>query len=332
MRVKTVRNVFVDSEVNTIGNGEKTKINFPPDAFSITAKERMRLTLTTFEMRRNFYNINQTNNTFYIFSPLNSTYRECVIAPGNYNDYATLALAIQSALVGVYIGSTCTFNQINRKFTLTLGPAVTAYDPASYIVCFQCKGTNTQATNVSDAGYFSDVHEILGGIPTRDGWLVDRPENAFGPNSTGGVTPNISPYLGSLSTLEAVYVRTTIHSSNYQTYGFEKQQPNQSGGLTPTQIFARIPVTSGDLIVYEDTNDLFSMYLNQTQLSQCEFSITDDKGRFLPEINTGQAEIGMLSFKMSLRWEVLEDDYPSDERKLRLENVAQRYENRQVMN
>ena len=69
------------------------------------------------------------------------------------------------------------------------------------------------------------------------------------------------------------------------------------------------------------------MLLNQTQLSQVYFTITDDKGRLIQEVADGQAEAGNLSFKMSFRWEVLVDDLPPDEKRLQIGNVAKQYEN-----
>ena len=81
MKVKFARNVFVDSEINSIGNGQISKINFPPSAFSIAPGEMMRMILTSFEMRRNWYNVNPSNNTFYLYDPAGAgTYSPIVIA------------------------------------------------------------------------------------------------------------------------------------------------------------------------------------------------------------------------------------------------------------
>ena len=96
-----------------------------------------------------------------------------------------------------------------------------------------------------------------------------------------------------------------MHSGNYQTFGFEKDLPNQQG-LTPTQIFARIPLTRAyfdaqfEFVSFEDPNNLFSMLLNQTQLSQVYFTITDDKGRLIQEVADGQAEAGNFQGRRDL--------------------------------
>ena len=328
MKVKFARNVFIDSEINSIGNGQISKINFPPSAFSIAPRESMRLTLSSFEMRRNWYNINPSNNTFYLYNPAGvGTYSPIVIAQGTYSTFALLNTAIQTAVVAVVAGSTSAYDPILRKYTITLGAGAPA---GSFLVCFQVKlNDGFQPTGVSNGGFFNDSQELLGAIPTRDGWN-GVPVNAF--RNTTGVAPHISPFVAALNTLEAIYIRTNLHSGNYQTFGFEKDLPNQQG-LTPTQIFARIPLSRAyfdpefEFVSFEDPNSLFSMYLNQTQLSQVYFTITDDKGRLIQEVADGQAEAGNLSFKMSFRWEVLVDDLPPDSRKLNLDNVSKKYEN-----
>lgn len=327
MKVKFARNVFVDSEINSIGNGQISKINFPPSAFSIAPREQMRLTLSSFEMRRNWYNINPSNNTFYLYDPAGTgTYSPIVIQQGNYDDFNTLAGAIATAISVVVPLSTCVYQPIPRKYLITLGATAPV---GSYLVCFQVKlDSALQPPTVSANGYFNDSQELLGAKPTRDGWN-GVPVNAFG--TATGTIPMLSPYVVALNTLEAIYIRTNLHSGNYQTFGFEKDLPNQQG-LTPTQIFARIPLSRAyfdaefEFVSFEDPNSLFSMYLSQTQLSQVYFTITDDKGRLIQEVADGQAENGNLSFKMSFRWEVLLDDIPPDARKLNIDNVSKKYE------
>ncbi len=327
MRVKYTRNVFIDSEINAIGNGQTTKVNFPSSVFSVSSREQMRLVLTSFEMRRNWYSVNPSNNTFYVFNPAGSgSYTPITIEPGTYSSFAALATAIQTAIVGAgFAGTTVAYNDTTRKFTINLAGA----QVNSYFVFFQVKtDSSSQPPTVSASGYFNDSVELLGGIPTRDGFGT-TPVNGFG--TTVGNTAHVSPFVGALNTLEAIYIRTNLHSGNYQTFGFEKDLPNQQG-LTPTQIFGRIPLTRAyfdpqfEFISFEDPNSLFSMYLSQTQLSQVVFTITDDKGRLIQEVAEGQADSGNLSFKMSFRWEALVDDLPPSERTLNMRDVSKKYE------
>ena len=94
MRGTQSRLIFIDSSVNT--HGDRSHISLPPHPFTAIGNERMSLTLLSFSIRRNWMNINATNNTFYIYTA--STFYECVIPPGVYNTFASLETAIQSVL------------------------------------------------------------------------------------------------------------------------------------------------------------------------------------------------------------------------------------------
>jgi hypothetical protein len=343
MIVKYARNVFIDSEINQVGNGEITKINFPPSVFSVQPSEQMKMILTSAEIRRNWYNINQHNNIIFWYDPTGpGSYTPIVIEPGNYTEFGapatadTLVPALTTAINSVtpLVGTTVTYDKVKRKIVLDLTGAAGPLVAGSRFVSFQVKKTPNAPTGVNENAYFNDAHEIWGGYPTRDGWdPTVGPVDLFSGSTAGGAvaTAQQSPFVAQLNTLEAVYIRTNLHSGNYQTYGFEKDLPNQKG-LTPTQIFARIPLNQqyhtnlDPFVSFEDPNGLFSMYLSQTQLSQVFFSITDDKGRLLPEVNEDQAVVGSISFKLSFRWEVLHDELPPNDQRLKLDNLAKSYQ------
>ena len=331
MRTTYFRNVYIDSEINSIGNGQVSRIQFPSTAFSIRPGQMMKMVLTSFEMRRNWYSINATNNKFYLYSPsaaVGSQYQEITIVPGSYRAFGgasphpatdqSLAKAIETALTVALGGANaCSWDTVSRKFELSLNPAVAA---DSYLVCFQVKQKpdNPEEANIQESGYFNDSAEILGAKPTRDNWTT--PVNAFG--TTVGAGPHLTPYVGALNTIETIFLRSSLQTNNYQSYGFERNLPNQSG-LTPTTIFARIPLSRAyyndefEIIQFEDTNDLFSILLQQTQLSDMLFEITDHAGRRLQEVSVGQANDGNLAFKLSFRWEVVEQETPQGEYQIR---------------
>tara|TARA_R110000822_G_scaffold58459_3_gene146318 strand:- start:634 stop:1644 length:1011 start_codon:yes stop_codon:yes gene_type:complete len=320
--------VYIDSEINSIGNGQVSRIQFPSTAFSIRPGQMMKMVLTSFEMRRNWYSINATNNKFYFYDPaaaVGSQYTEVAIVPGSYRSFGTaspspagsLALAIETAIVAAGLGAaTVGWDEVSRKFQIVM---VAATPATGYFVCFQVKQSpdNPDPANISESGYFNDSAEILGGRPTRDNWTV--PINAMAGVGPGNHT---SPYVGALNTIETIFLRSSLQTNNYQSYGFERNLPNQSG-LTPTTIFARIPLSRAyyndefEIIQFEDTNDLFSILLQQTQLSDMLFEITDHAGRRLQEVSVGQANDGNLAFKLSFRWEVVEQETPQGEYQIR---------------
>lgn len=306
MKVKYSRNIWIDSELNGIGGrgGEVAQIHFPPQSFTANKGEVMRLILTSFEMRRNFYNINANNNKFYLYDPAGPTFTEIAIEQGNYTDFTTLATAIQTATAAVVGGSTCTHDALKRKFTITLGGGAPA---GSFLVCFQVRQGQPPA-GVSGSGFYNDSNEILGARPTRD---VTQLVNAFG--ATTGAVAHVSPYPTNLSSIEAVYLRSGLQTNNFQTNGFEQATQDQNG-LTSSTIFARVPLTKAfydpdhEIINFEDPDELFTIILSQSQLTQITLYITDGKGRLIPQLNDTQAVDGNLSFTASLRWELLDEE------------------------
>lgn len=332
MRTTYFRNVFLDSEIGTIGNGQVSRVHFPSSAFSITSNQMMKLVLTSFETRRNWYSITKFNNTFFLYDPAGPTYTKIQIAEGSYRTFSgdpvatpppvgSLGNAIQTAVQNALGGATTVeWGEVDRKWkiTNTLIPA------GAYFVCFQVKSSppNPDPTNITKNDYFNDCAEILGAIPTRDGWTT--PVNAFG--TTTGPTPVVhtTPYVGALNSIETIFIRTNLQTNNYQSPSFEPNLPNTNSSIIPTNIFARIPLTRAtyddvfEIIQYEDHNDNFTILLQQTQLSDMVFTLTDHAGRNLSEVNSGQSENGNLSFKMSFRWEIIEQEIPQGERRIPL--------------
>ena len=295
--IKNSRLVFIDSEINTIGNKARAKVIIPSHSFCVSGTDRMRLTLQSFEMRRNWYSVNQTNNIFYFYHSTNDVYTEVTIPAGSYDTFDKLAAAIQVGVRVVYSTATCTFNDETRKFALDLQGA----DAAVYVVCFQVK-QGTRPAGVSVTGFFQDSYELLGGVPSR----TETPVNAL--EFVQGI--RTSPFPAALNTLEAIYLRCNLMGGNFQTYGHERYLPDQNG-LTETQIFARIPLTRAcfdpifEFVTYEDANDLFQLNLQQKTIDSLELYVTDDKGRLLAEVDPQQADLGLLSFKCVLRWDHL---------------------------
>jgi len=362
--VKQTRNIFIDSETNTNIDYTTVSVNLIPQDFSCSQDEQMRMTLTTFEMRNNWYNININNNTFYIFTPTSAgsasgTYYQVTIAQGSYVDFVDtiynpgigspitqtgLATAIASALnttdsspssqytSGTYpsigTGHTVSYNVVTRQFSITLNISGTGNNGTltanSYPVFFCVPNgnnlTDPPPSNVYSFGYFSDCYEIAGSAvnktysssvaPTAMNNTGVYPYNVNSPNSTTSSTSTwTSPFVGQLNSNEALYLRTNLQSANYSTYGFA--QSIYQNAITPSNIFARIPLqnqiynVSDPFIVFEDKNDPFIIDIGNKQLDQLTLMLTDDKNRPIPLVANGQVTNGSLSFKLTIKWEVL---------------------------
>jgi len=334
--VKQVRNIFIDSETNTNIDETQVGVNLVPTDFWCASDENMRMTLTTFEMRNNWYNINQYNNVFYLWTPTSSgaftgTYYPVTIAAGTYYNFVDtiynpgaaspitatgLATAIQTALnaAGVGSGHTCTYGVNTRKFTIVLAIAGSGGLLTQYTipVSFQIPPTaGAPPTGVSYATFFVDTNEIMGGIATR----IAPNTTSIAPVSmfNGGVYSTtltfVSPFVAQLNSMEALYLRSNLQSANYGTYGFA--QSIYQNKVSPTTTFARIPLANQNydvlnpFVFFDDKNDLFTIEIGNKQLDQVTFFLTDDKNRYIPLVRTGQVTSGMMSFKCTIKWEVI---------------------------
>lgn len=326
MKVRDSKLMYIDSEINTVGNRGKAKIIVPNHPFTVYGSEQMRLTLISFEMRRSWYNINQSNNEFYLYSATGSVFFPVVIQPGLYTKFdggtvptgtKGLGHAIKEALdvtvadMTTALSATVTVTDVDydenfRSFSFTMGGAGLPTDLE--VVCFHCK-SGTIPTGVSATGFFNDSYEILGGIPTRD---VTQIVPAF---TNDGANTFESPLTASLNSLEAIYLRCNLQTSNFQTNGFSRDAPDRNT-MSETNILARIPLSRScfdpifEFVQFEDTNDLFQLHLRQKTLDALTLEVTDDKGRPLAEVDPRQADLGLMSFKCTLRWDALYNDQP----------------------
>ena len=320
--------MFIDSEVNTVGQRGRCRVLIPSHPFSVTGAQKMRLTLLSFEMRRQWFNVNQTNNEFYFVSA--NAYYPITIAPGLYSSfqggtYAAstagldpnprglgqalhVAVEVAVAALNTALSTSITVTSVlydgnARGFSITLGGTGIPADLQT--ACFQCK-TGVQPTGVSDAGFFADTHEILGAIPTRKASSV---QSAL--TKSGSTFSSVFP--ASLNSLEALYLRCNVQTSNFQTHGFERSMPDRNG-MSESNIFARIPLSAAcfedvfEVVTFEDSNDLFQVHLTQKTLDSLVLEVTDDKGRLLSEKDPRQADLGLMAFKCTLRWDALEEE------------------------
>lgn len=313
------KNVFLDSSINTVGNdGRQARWITPAPQFSVGNRQYFKAGLTTFSMKRNWYNLNQHNAIWYAYHPTAvapaPTWESIVLDFGDYSTFTDLATEIQNKLQALYgAGVTVTFNATSRKFTLDMSAAAGNWTADSFFVGFLVKeGANPDPSVITPNGFYGDAFEILGGFPTRDPSNV---QNLFG--SSVGLVQHVTPFVASLNSISEICIRTNLNGGNFQSYSYEKSLPDQSG-LTTTDILARVPLNrttyneTFEFIHFEDTNDLFSVIVPVKQINEIVLSVTDGKGRLLPQVQFPQAQVGQLSFRAVLKLTTLEDVKPSE--------------------
>ena len=301
--------LFLDSSVNT--HGDKTKVMVPPHSFAAQGNERMALTLQSFSMRRNWYNLNDTNRIFYLF--VSATYYEVVVDAGVYATFAALATALNDALtatvanVAEITATAVAYSALTRKFTISLTMATGHAATPVELRCFATKG-GTLPAGVSLRGAFNDAHEILGGRPIRS---VAAATNSMVGTLNGGVNTLVSYFPASLNTLDAVYLHlNTIETGNFMTTGHESHA-QESLRLIESSLFARIPFDDStfteahEVVSYEDRGgDAFQSFLTRKTLETLDIRVTDARGRSLATLDPTQADEGLMAFRMVLRWDL----------------------------
>ena len=310
--------LFVDSSVNTDGR-DHTKLTLPTHPFSCQGNERMAITLVSFTMRRNWLNINATNNTFYIFvagtTAGTGTYHEVVIPPGVYPNFALLKAAIQQVATEVVstIAEITTVSvlhdAVTRKFEFTF--TAVQSNTKVFIRCFALK-SGAAPDGVTLKGRFNDSFEILGAKPVRNVLdVLDAGLNSHTFSSLNPTQGNIHKFGGffpaTLNTLDAVYLRTNFETGNYMSTGFDAYVVDSLAAIE-SSIFARIPFDDStfteahEVISFEDSGgDMYQSFLQRKSLDSLDSRVTDSKGRSLSTLDPTQAELGLMAFKLCVR-------------------------------
>ena len=142
------RLVFLDSSVNT--HHDRTKVFLPTQPFHAQGEEKISLTLLQFAIRRNWYNINSTNNTFFI--NIDSTLHSVVIEPGVYSTFSSLVTGINSALttavaaIADITSIIVTYDTSKRFFTFTVQMEAGSFDKDVSFKCFSIKDGSITST------------------------------------------------------------------------------------------------------------------------------------------------------------------------------------------
>ena len=332
MSATNQRNIFIDTE-QYHGSDNKVQLLFPSQTLVVPQGFGMKLSLQQFTMKKTFYNINEYNNTFYIYTPnpTNPTtvlglYQELKIPEGDYYTFGatssvanSLCKGIQTAfIVGGITDVTVAYDEIDRKLTITspfLGTTI------KKILFLQVPPSRQVfiPNNVTPNGLFSDVAEIFGGKSIQQDL-----SGQFSPEESMSKSLNTytSFYPASLYSMENLRLVVNLGNSNLETPNMDA---NSSTSVCITsQTFATIPLQTGTfdglsliepaMIIYKDDGDeVFSIKLQQNHIDNCQFSIVDGKGRPIAEVDTNQYKNGQMSYQMVLRYEIIEEPYVANQ-------------------
>lgn len=325
--VKNSRLLFVDSDELQISNHAKARISLPNYPFQVCCDDTMRLTLLQFDIDKVWHDIHVANNRYYLYNPDavsdgSDPFYEFVIPVGSYDSKAALSDAIQSSLEdGPFLpdgttrvcGSAPTVAYDTDhddpvwKFDITFP---TGKFSSAFFCTFHVKdgaypdmSSSSSLPNnntIADSfAHYSDTHEILGIVPSK----TVLPVESMTRSVTGSVTTFRGPFAFRLKTIQAVYIRSSINSGNYQSTGHNQNMP-ESNQMTETQIFAKVHSSGSRHLYWEDNNDTYQLNMQQKHLESLELWLTDSKGRLLTNI-VGPNSTSALVFRCVIRWDHL---------------------------
>jgi hypothetical protein len=224
----------------------------------------------------------------------------------------------------------------NLDFANIVGSAEVLYNEATRLFSITVVKNQSQANNVEfnlitynvpgvtgvvpggPTSLFShnQAFEILGARPIRTIAEASSDLMAF-PSFTKAVenteaTTFASKFPSSLNILDAIYLHVNVETSNYASAGFHGNARDPSDlRVSESTIMARIPFERASfdrvhqIIEYEDQGgDLYQTFLNRKQLDTLDFRVTDAQGRSLANIDPTQADLGLMAFRMTLRWDL----------------------------
>jgi len=273
MSATNQKNIFIDTE-QYHGRDNKVQLLFPSQTLVVPQGFGMKLSLQQFTMKKSFYNINDYNNTFYVYDKPIQTYTEIKLSKGDYFAFGADSSLANGLCKNVFDALTdkgidviqVTYNSNTRKLDISS----TDLNDNYYLVFFQIPTSRqiTLPTNVTENGYFSDVAEIFGGISNQ--------QDPNGGHPTPGLkiegTHHISYYPASLYTMENLRILVNLGNTNLETPNMDA---NSSTSICLTsQTFATIPLQTGTfdganlvepaMILFQDDGDeLFSIKLQQ---------------------------------------------------------------------
>lgn len=326
VRGSTSRMMFLDSRMHS--HNDRTKVLLPSRPFAAAGEEKLSLTLMQFSMRRNWYNINETNGIGYVnrivTDPATGDVTEdrnyrFQIAPSAYTTFAQLEAGLNVAfnslcaqtpanggLSGVVTSIVATYNALTRKFNFEMTVVNGNYTDAFEFRLFSVK-EGLGPNGVEGAGLYNDSHEVLGGIPTR---RTNDLQDAFESGGHQQTRTFTSRYPCSLNTLDALYIRlSALETGCYCSTQFDKNIIDDDR-INETDIFARIPFDRSsfdevhEVIEYVTDSDQFQVFPLRKHINELEIRITDAKGRSLAEAAPYQATNGLMGFQMVLRFDL----------------------------
>jgi len=332
--------IYIDSDNGSNANQSDFTINFQNHGLDIREDEELQVSLTDFHAYKNWYNVNETNNTVWVTVGGSTT--SVSILPGNYSNYYDISIQFAIALTdatGPFTGFTYTTIEPElteggptgtgtRIMNIVLTKATHGLTAISF-ACRDFLAPSERTNGIKDA---NESYALLGGKRT---YASGSPVGAFTVAIAANTVTITGFYPMQRSTCENLYLRSTLCNDNYSSKSFEASKTNHQIDMVGSNIIGLIPVDH-EFASYKETSGM-SYFVNtfRQNLQSIRFSVTDHRGRTIPQVAADQAYLGNFNFMLVLRAQVIRYDYksiqvsiPHDQSYKNPTNVVEQFPNR----
>lgn len=338
MTIVSSRNLFIDTSIDTNSSqGDDYVLQLGKNSITTNSGQQLKLTLTYFNMYRNYYTINETNNqivvrsTFGGQSGMPTETGTIAIPPNNYPNLGTIVEAFAQQVKTELLAQAGRHNSVatasGTKVVYYTPSQNTPLDAGDRIMRFQIQFDHPHnITDLSMACYElqGEAYEVLGADRVQGN--TDTTSSSFAISRDDATHITVFGYYPmQLSTDSHICLRTDLPNSNIETSSFMRGTGphNYKSQTLSSNILAMIPQDTQFTNFTTATDNEYFLYSTVRNLTSMRLFLTDHRGRKLGrnEHNRGtgtaagiglyQSTLGNLSFRAVIRVDVIQALIPN---------------------
>jgi hypothetical protein len=277
MEVVSDFNLYCDSQDLQTGKGDDFRVNLGSAGITAGDGQFIKLTLQSFNMYKNFYNVNPNNSLFTISGVITSGSvafsGTANITRNNYKTIGDVATAFSSALataLASLISSTAVVSAVVPDPTLNMD------DTSNRLIGFTIT-TGVALTSLAITCYKGNDSYLLLGVDE-----VISPATTSSFTITGATTSWAvsGKYPAQRSTEEHAYLRCDAVNNNLEMAGLSLGvMPTNISSILSSDILAKVVIDHEFVNFNTGTGAEFIMNLPNKTVNSLHFYLTDSKGR-----------------------------------------------------
>lgn len=304
-------NIFVDSDNSLTGNGTEFQVSVANSGVNCAEGQQLRVSLMSFNMYKNFYSVNEYNNSVVVRTDVGAT--TITLAEKNYKTIGDIAL------------------ELANKCIVALD--ADAPNPGGFVATSVSPSTNTTIDDTSDRIITIVLTYENGGTPTAHGLsscilqsfssvgdsaillggdrIEDPADTTTSSYSVAVATNTITitgKYPAQRSTEEHIYLRTDLPNNSLETQSLASGRTTHSTEVLSSDILAKIPIDHEFAHFEASTGREFFLNLTTKNVNTMRFYLRDSRDRELPTAGSGtnQRTLGNLHASFVLRVDVIQ--------------------------